>query len=63
VVAGAHTTNTCDLALRNLATVADALIAAATAREESRGAHTRVDFPERDDRGWRARAVIGGTTP
>jgi L-aspartate oxidase len=35
---------------RNLATVACALLAAATAREESRGAHTRTDHPDtRDD--------------
>jgi L-aspartate oxidase len=32
--------------LRNLATVGRALSAAALAREESRGAHTRSDFPE-----------------
>jgi L-aspartate oxidase len=32
--------------LRNLATVGRALVAAATVREESRGAHTRTDFPE-----------------
>jgi L-aspartate oxidase len=31
--------------MRNLATVAAALVAAATAREESRGCHTRTDFP------------------
>jgi L-aspartate oxidase len=30
--------------VRNLATVAAALVAAATAREESRGCHTRTDF-------------------
>ena len=30
---------------RNLVTVATALVAAATAREESRGAHSRTDFP------------------
>jgi len=35
--------------VRNLATVAGAVLAAATAREESRGAHTRIDFPDRDD--------------
>ena len=33
--------------LANLVTVAGALVAAATAREESRGAHARTDFPER----------------
>ena len=32
--------------LRNLLTVARALVAAARAREESRGTHTRLDFPE-----------------
>ena len=32
--------------LRNLTSVAGAVLAAATAREESRGAHTRLDFPD-----------------
>jgi len=32
--------------LRNLATVGQALVAAATARQESRGCHTRTDFPD-----------------
>ncbi len=36
----------------NLVTVASALIAAATAREESRGSHWREDHPDRDDRNW-----------
>jgi L-aspartate oxidase len=36
----------------NLVTVASALIAAATAREESRGSHWREDHPDRDDRTW-----------
>lgn len=35
--------------LRNLLTVARALVAAATAREESRGTHTRLDFPATSD--------------
>jgi L-aspartate oxidase len=45
--------------LRNLATVGRALCAAALAREESRGAHTRSDFPETST-GLRARLVISG---
>jgi L-aspartate oxidase len=36
----------------NLLTVASALVQAATTREETRGAHWRDDFPERDDE-WR----------
>ncbi len=45
--------------LRNLATVGRAVCAAAQAREESRGAHTRSDFPEARDE-LRVRFVIGG---
>jgi L-aspartate oxidase len=37
----------------NLVTVATALVQAATAREETRGAHWREDFPDRDDERWR----------
>jgi L-aspartate oxidase len=36
------------LEARNLLAVAEALVQAALGREESRGAHFRVDFPERD---------------
>ncbi len=35
--------------LANLLSVARALVAAAIAREESRGTHTRLDFPETSD--------------
>ena len=45
--------------LRNLATVAAALAAGATARTESRGAHARFDFPEASA-GHRVRYVVGG---
>ena len=45
--------------VRNLLTVADAMIRAALAREESRGAHTRADFPERDDEHFHVRLVAG----
>jgi L-aspartate oxidase len=36
----------------NLVTVASALLAAAGAREESRGSHWREDHPDRDDGSW-----------
>jgi L-aspartate oxidase len=45
---------------RDLLDVAAALIAAATGREESRGSHTRSDFPERADR-FLGRFVHQGT--
>ncbi len=38
--------------LENLMAVALATIHSAYAREESRGAHSREDFPERDDKSW-----------
>jgi L-aspartate oxidase len=44
--------------LRNLATVAAALAAAALARTETRGAHARTDFPEAEPR-QRVRYVVG----
>jgi L-aspartate oxidase len=37
----------------NLLTVSAALVQAARRREETRGAHWREDFPERDDAHWR----------
>jgi L-aspartate oxidase len=46
-----------DPEVRNLLTVASALLASATAREESRGNHTRSDFPETRDE-FRLRMVL-----
>jgi succinate dehydrogenase / fumarate reductase flavoprotein subunit len=40
------------LELENLMEVALATVVSAAARHESRGAHSRVDFPQRDDRHW-----------
>jgi succinate dehydrogenase / fumarate reductase flavoprotein subunit len=40
------------LELDNLADVGMATLLSALYREESRGAHSRIDFPERDDEKW-----------
>jgi L-aspartate oxidase len=47
--------------LRNLLTVASALLVSATEREESRGAHTRADFA-RTDPSWRCRLIHAGSS-
>jgi L-aspartate oxidase len=43
---------------RNFLTAATLIARSALRREESRGAHYRVDFPARDDEHWRAHSVI-----
>lgn len=45
------------LDLESQLTVATLIVESALVREESRGAHFRTDFPERDDDGW-LRAVV-----
>ncbi len=40
------------LELENMMEVAIATVCSALAREESRGAHSRIDFPERNDEQW-----------
>ncbi len=45
--------------LGNLVQLADALLASAGARTESRGAHSRLEFPDTDP-AWRRRLVHGG---
>jgi L-aspartate oxidase len=42
---------------RNFLTVATLIARAALWREESRGAHYRVDFPQRDDTRWRVHSI------
>ena len=57
VAARATGTDVASRELQNLADVARALLGAAARREESRGAHTRSDFPETAE-GWRCRQVV-----
>jgi succinate dehydrogenase / fumarate reductase flavoprotein subunit/fumarate reductase flavoprotein subunit len=46
------------LDIRNQLTVARTMVVAALAREESRGAHFRSDFPEQDDERWLRSIVV-----
>jgi L-aspartate oxidase len=48
---------------RNFVTAATLTARAALWREESRGAHYRLDFPRRDDQHWRAHSVIRKDAP
>ncbi|MDQ3817900.1 MAG: L-aspartate oxidase [Acidobacteriota bacterium] len=45
-------------ASRNFLNVATLIARAALWREESRGAHYRTDFPERDDERWRVHSIV-----
>ncbi len=50
------------LELENMLEVAHTIVASALAREESRGAHHRNDFPQRDDANW-SRHTIASQGP
>ena len=41
---------------------AEAICISALEREESRGAHTRTDFPERDDENWLKHILVQQTS-
>ncbi|MEO5377293.1 MAG: FAD-binding protein [Magnetococcus sp. DMHC-6] len=45
------------LELGNLIDLAECIIKGAIARQESRGAHSRTDFPDRDDANWRKHTI------
>jgi succinate dehydrogenase / fumarate reductase, flavoprotein subunit len=47
--------------LQSLIDIAETIIASALAREESRGAHYRSDFPKRDDAQWLKHSVATRT--
>jgi len=52
------------LELKNMLDLAETVAAGAYAREESRGSHTRTDFPVRDDAKWHKHSVatlVNGT--
>jgi succinate dehydrogenase/fumarate reductase flavoprotein subunit len=46
------------LELGSMLTVAEAVTLSAFTRKESRGAHRRSDFPERDDPNWKCHTIV-----
>ncbi|HLJ77296.1 MAG TPA: L-aspartate oxidase [Acidobacteriaceae bacterium] len=55
-----ETSNRQGIEVRNLLAVGDMIVASALAREESRGAHYRKDFPKRNDRQFGRHSVMRG---
>jgi L-aspartate oxidase len=51
-------TDRASLELRNLHTIAELIVTSALAREESRGAHYRLDYPRRDDEHYARHSVV-----
>ncbi|NLI80874.1 MAG: succinate dehydrogenase flavoprotein subunit [Deltaproteobacteria bacterium] len=49
------------LELESLLGLAEVIVVSAKARQESRGAHYREDFPERDDGGWLKHTLVRKT--
>jgi succinate dehydrogenase / fumarate reductase, flavoprotein subunit len=47
-----NTDLTSALELENMVELAEVMLAGGIARQESRGAHSRLDYPTRDDRNW-----------
>lgn len=50
------------LELNNLIDCSEAIVEGAIARTESRGAHSRIDFPDRDDENWLAHTLAFKTS-
>ena len=53
-----NTELTAVLELGHLLAVAECIVTAAVHREESRGAHYRLDFPARDDKNWMRHTIL-----
>ena len=47
-----------DIEFSNMLLIARAVVKSALYRTESRGAHFRIDFPEKDDQNWKKTITI-----
>jgi succinate dehydrogenase / fumarate reductase flavoprotein subunit len=60
---GRYNTDLLDaLEVESLSGLAEAILVSAISRRESRGAHYREDYPDRDDLNWLKHTLISDTT-
>lgn len=57
-ILGMRFTREADFELQNMLTISELVVKSALKRKESRGAHYRSDYPQRDDRRWKRHSLV-----